>query len=46
MNTLQQKLNKQQSVLQHIATPNMKAIEKLESVQGKLQETSDKLGED
>lgn len=41
MNTLQQKLNEQQSVLQRIAAPNMKAMEKLESVRDKFQETSD-----
>ncbi|XP_043357441.1 structural maintenance of chromosomes protein 1A isoform X1 [Dermochelys coriacea] len=41
MNQLQQKLNEQQSVLQRIAAPNMKAMEKLESVRDKFQETSD-----
>ena len=41
MNTLQQKLNEQQSVLQRIAAPNRKAMEKLESVRDKFQETSD-----
>ncbi|KAG5282163.1 hypothetical protein AALO_G00052910 [Alosa alosa] len=30
MNTLQQRLNEQQSVLQRISAPNMKAMEKLE----------------
>lgn len=44
MNTLQQKLNEQQSVLQRIAAPNMKAMEKLESVRDKFQETSDGKG--
>ncbi|KAL0158049.1 hypothetical protein M9458_046125, partial [Cirrhinus mrigala] len=32
MNTLQQRLNEQQSILQRISAPNMKAMEKLESV--------------
>uniref|UniRef100_A0A803SRM9 Structural maintenance of chromosomes protein n=1 Tax=Anolis carolinensis TaxID=28377 RepID=A0A803SRM9_ANOCA len=41
MNQLQQKLNEQQSILQRIAAPNMKAMEKLESVRDKFQETSD-----
>ncbi|XP_069501341.1 structural maintenance of chromosomes protein 1A [Ambystoma mexicanum] len=41
MTSLQQKLNEQQSVLQRIAAPNMKAMEKLESVRDKFQETSD-----
>ncbi|KAL2104070.1 hypothetical protein ACEWY4_000938 [Coilia grayii] len=41
MNTLQQRLNEQQSVLQRISAPNMKAMEKLESVRDKFQETSD-----
>uniref|UniRef100_A0A672YUE9 Structural maintenance of chromosomes protein n=1 Tax=Sphaeramia orbicularis TaxID=375764 RepID=A0A672YUE9_9TELE len=40
-NTLQQRLNEQQSVLQRISAPNMKAMEKLESVRDKFQETSD-----
>lgn len=49
-NTLQQRLNEQQSILQRISAPNMKAMEKLESVRDKFQETSDgemevKLGE-
>ncbi|XP_043916489.1 structural maintenance of chromosomes protein 1A [Protopterus annectens] len=41
MNTLQQKVNEHQSILQRIAAPNMKAMEKLESVRDKFQETSD-----
>ena len=41
MNQLQQRLTEQQSVLQRIAAPNMKAMEKLESVRDKFQETSD-----
>ncbi|XP_031422756.1 LOW QUALITY PROTEIN: structural maintenance of chromosomes 1A, like [Clupea harengus] len=41
MNQLQQRLNEQQSVLQRISAPNMKAMEKLESVRDKFQETSD-----
>ncbi|XP_073456859.1 structural maintenance of chromosomes protein 1A isoform X2 [Aquarana catesbeiana] len=41
MSALQQKLNEQQSVLQRISAPNMKAMEKLESVRDKFQETSD-----
>ncbi|XP_040178610.1 structural maintenance of chromosomes protein 1A [Rana temporaria] len=41
MSTLTQKLNEQQSVLQRISAPNMKAMEKLESVRDKFQETSD-----
>ncbi|XP_009459345.1 PREDICTED: structural maintenance of chromosomes protein 1A-like, partial [Nipponia nippon] len=41
MNQLQQRLREQQSVLQRIAAPNMKAMEKLESVRDKFQETSD-----
>ncbi|XP_028849002.1 structural maintenance of chromosomes protein 1A-like isoform X2 [Denticeps clupeoides] len=41
MNTLQQRLNEQKSVLQRISAPNMKAMEKLESVRDKFQETSD-----
>ncbi|XP_051516370.1 structural maintenance of chromosomes protein 1A-like [Myxocyprinus asiaticus] len=41
MNTLQQRLNEQQSILQRISAPNMKAMEKLESVRDKFQETSD-----
>ena len=40
-NTLQQRLNEQQSILQRISAPNMKAMEKLESVRDKFQETSD-----
>ncbi|KAI2650085.1 Structural maintenance of chromosomes protein 1A [Labeo rohita] len=32
MNTLQQRLNEQQSILQRISAPNMKAMEKLESI--------------
>uniref|UniRef100_A0AAR2KB15 Structural maintenance of chromosomes protein n=1 Tax=Pygocentrus nattereri TaxID=42514 RepID=A0AAR2KB15_PYGNA len=43
MNTLQQRLNEQQSILQRISAPNMKAMEKLESVRDKFQETSDGL---
>uniref|UniRef100_A0A3Q0T6Z9 Structural maintenance of chromosomes protein n=1 Tax=Amphilophus citrinellus TaxID=61819 RepID=A0A3Q0T6Z9_AMPCI len=35
-NTLQQRLNEQQSILQRISAPNMKAMEKLESVRDKL----------
>lgn len=38
---LQQRLNEQQSILQRISAPNMKAMEKLESVRDKFQETSD-----
>uniref|UniRef100_A0AAQ5XPM6 Structural maintenance of chromosomes protein 1A n=1 Tax=Amphiprion ocellaris TaxID=80972 RepID=A0AAQ5XPM6_AMPOC len=38
-NTLQQRLNEQQSILQRISAPNMKAMEKLESVRDKFQET-------
>uniref|UniRef100_A0A673H7E2 Structural maintenance of chromosomes protein n=1 Tax=Sinocyclocheilus rhinocerous TaxID=307959 RepID=A0A673H7E2_9TELE len=34
-------LNEQQSILQRISAPNMKAMEKLESVRDKFQETSD-----
>lgn len=48
-NTLQQRLNEQQSILQRISAPNMKAMEKLESVRDKFQETSDgehELGEE
>uniref|UniRef100_A0AAY5KHE4 Structural maintenance of chromosomes protein n=1 Tax=Esox lucius TaxID=8010 RepID=A0AAY5KHE4_ESOLU len=41
INTLQQRLNEQQSILQRISAPNMKAMEKLESVRDKFQETSD-----
>ncbi|XP_051517192.1 structural maintenance of chromosomes 1A, like [Myxocyprinus asiaticus] len=41
MNTLQQRLNEQQSILHRISAPNMKAMEKLESVRDKFQETSD-----
>uniref|UniRef100_A0A671QQA4 Structural maintenance of chromosomes protein 1A-like n=1 Tax=Sinocyclocheilus anshuiensis TaxID=1608454 RepID=A0A671QQA4_9TELE len=41
MNTLHQRLNEQQSILQRISAPNMKAMEKLESVRDKFQETSD-----
>ncbi|NXG17972.1 SMC1A protein, partial [Grallaria varia] len=41
MSALQQRLTEQQSVLQRIAAPNMKAMEKLESVRDKFQETSD-----
>ncbi|XP_076875071.1 structural maintenance of chromosomes protein 1A [Brachyhypopomus gauderio] len=41
MNALQQRLNEQQSILQRISAPNMKAMEKLESVRDKFQETSD-----
>uniref|UniRef100_A0A4W5KHM6 Structural maintenance of chromosomes protein 1A n=1 Tax=Hucho hucho TaxID=62062 RepID=A0A4W5KHM6_9TELE len=41
MHTLQQRLNEQQSILQRISAPNMKAMEKLESVRDKFQETSD-----
>uniref|UniRef100_A0A8C2ILJ1 Structural maintenance of chromosomes protein 1A n=1 Tax=Cyprinus carpio TaxID=7962 RepID=A0A8C2ILJ1_CYPCA len=41
MSTLQQRLNEQQSILQRISAPNMKAMEKLESVRDKFQETSD-----
>uniref|UniRef100_A0A4W4FWG7 Structural maintenance of chromosomes protein n=1 Tax=Electrophorus electricus TaxID=8005 RepID=A0A4W4FWG7_ELEEL len=41
MNGLQQRLNEQQSILQRISAPNMKAMEKLESVRDKFQETSD-----
>lgn len=41
MSALQQKLNEQQSILQRISAPNMKAMEKLESVRDKFQETSD-----
>lgn len=41
MAQLQQRLTEQQSVLQRIAAPNMKAMEKLESVRDKFQETSD-----
>ena len=41
MNQLQQRLNEQQSILQRISAPNMKAMEKLESVRDKFQETSD-----
>ncbi|NXK43703.1 SMC1A protein, partial [Piprites chloris] len=41
MAALQQRLTEQQSVLQRIAAPNMKAMEKLESVRDKFQETSD-----
>uniref|UniRef100_A0A672PD04 Structural maintenance of chromosomes protein n=1 Tax=Sinocyclocheilus grahami TaxID=75366 RepID=A0A672PD04_SINGR len=41
MNTLIQRLNEQQSILQRISAPNMKAMEKLESVRDKFQETSD-----
>ncbi|KAM4021037.1 structural maintenance of chromosomes protein 1A isoform 2-T2 [Anomaloglossus baeobatrachus] len=41
MTALQQKLNEQQSILQRISAPNMKAMEKLESVRDKFQETSD-----
>ncbi|XP_068104482.1 structural maintenance of chromosomes protein 1A isoform X2 [Hyperolius riggenbachi] len=41
MSQLNQKLNEQQSILQRIAAPNMKAMEKLESVRDKFQETSD-----
>lgn len=41
MSALTQKLNEQQSVLQRISAPNMKAMEKLESVRDKFQETSD-----
>ncbi|CAB1452633.1 unnamed protein product [Pleuronectes platessa] len=40
-NALQQRLNEQQSILQRISAPNMKAMEKLESVRDKFQETSD-----
>ncbi|CAG6021415.1 structural maintenance of chromosomes protein 1A [Menidia menidia] len=40
-NTLQQRLNEQGSILQRISAPNMKAMEKLESVRDKFQETSD-----
>ncbi|XP_061592161.1 structural maintenance of chromosomes protein 1A [Cololabis saira] len=40
-NGLQQRLNEQQSILQRISAPNMKAMEKLESVRDKFQETSD-----
>uniref|UniRef100_A0AAY5KTV8 Structural maintenance of chromosomes protein 1A n=1 Tax=Esox lucius TaxID=8010 RepID=A0AAY5KTV8_ESOLU len=39
INTLQQRLNEQQSILQRISAPNMKAMEKLESVRDKFQET-------
>uniref|UniRef100_A0A8C9T0U6 Structural maintenance of chromosomes protein n=1 Tax=Scleropages formosus TaxID=113540 RepID=A0A8C9T0U6_SCLFO len=35
MNNLQQRLNEQQSILQRISAPNMKAMEKLESVRDK-----------
>ncbi|KAG9460761.1 hypothetical protein GDO78_019701, partial [Eleutherodactylus coqui] len=41
MSALTQKLNEQQSILQRISAPNMKAMEKLESVRDKFQETSD-----
>ncbi|XP_070300439.1 structural maintenance of chromosomes protein 1A [Salvelinus sp. IW2-2015] len=41
MHTLQQPLNDEQSILQRISAPNMKAMEKLESVRDKFQETSD-----
>ncbi|KAI7794232.1 putative structural maintenance of chromosomes protein 1A, partial [Triplophysa rosa] len=41
MNTLQQRLNEQQSILQRISAPNMKVMEKLESVRDKFQDTSD-----
>ncbi|XP_014002625.2 structural maintenance of chromosomes protein 1A-like [Salmo salar] len=41
MHTLQQRLNEQQSILQRISAPNMKTMEKLESVRDKFQETSD-----
>lgn len=41
MNTLQQRMNEQHSILQRISAPNMKAMEKLESVRDKFQETSD-----
>ncbi|XP_065142513.1 structural maintenance of chromosomes 1A, like [Paramisgurnus dabryanus] len=41
MNTLQQRLNEQHNILQRISAPNMKAMEKLESVRDKFQETSD-----
>ncbi|GAA6110934.1 structural maintenance of chromosomes protein 1A, partial [Tachysurus ichikawai] len=41
MNTLQQRLNDQQHILQRISAPNIKAIRKLESVRDKFQETSD-----
>lgn len=41
MHALQQKLNEHQSILQRISAPNMKAVEKLESVRDKFQETSD-----
>uniref|UniRef100_A0A8C6LAQ4 Structural maintenance of chromosomes protein n=1 Tax=Nothobranchius furzeri TaxID=105023 RepID=A0A8C6LAQ4_NOTFU len=37
-NTLQQRLNEQQSILQRISAPNMKAMEKLESVRDKILE--------
>uniref|UniRef100_H2ZU93 Structural maintenance of chromosomes protein n=1 Tax=Latimeria chalumnae TaxID=7897 RepID=H2ZU93_LATCH len=43
MNNLQQKVNEHQSILQRISAPNMKAMEKLESVRDKFQETSDAL---
>uniref|UniRef100_A0A671QIR8 Structural maintenance of chromosomes protein n=1 Tax=Sinocyclocheilus anshuiensis TaxID=1608454 RepID=A0A671QIR8_9TELE len=45
MNTLHQRLNEQQSILQRISAPNMKAMEKLESVRDKFQETSDASGQ-
>uniref|UniRef100_A0A674DNE2 Structural maintenance of chromosomes protein n=1 Tax=Salmo trutta TaxID=8032 RepID=A0A674DNE2_SALTR len=45
MHTLQQRLNEQQSILQRISAPNMKAMEKLESVRDKFQETSDDVTE-
>ncbi|XP_027026432.1 structural maintenance of chromosomes protein 1A-like [Tachysurus fulvidraco] len=37
MNTLQQRLNEQQSSLQRISAPNMKAMEKVECVRNKFQ---------
>uniref|UniRef100_UPI00398F1733 structural maintenance of chromosomes protein 1A isoform X2 n=1 Tax=Pristiophorus japonicus TaxID=55135 RepID=UPI00398F1733 len=41
MNGLQQKVTEHQNILQRIAAPNMKAMEKLDSVRDKFQETSE-----
>ncbi|XP_041035529.1 structural maintenance of chromosomes protein 1A [Carcharodon carcharias] len=41
LNSLQQKVTEHQNILQRIAAPNMKAMEKLDSVRDKFQETSE-----
>ncbi|XP_072344057.1 structural maintenance of chromosomes protein 1A-like [Scyliorhinus torazame] len=41
LNGLQQKVTEHQNILQRIAAPNMKAMEKLDSVRDKFQETSE-----